>query len=115
MTLPIPKLELERLAKLCGMFGSDAAGERAAAALKADELVRRHGLTWFDVLIPKQNRLAGAALEMKLAIVRDNLGRLSAWERGFVRSLGKFPYLSDKQMKVLDRLVAKVSEERCAA
>jgi hypothetical protein len=49
VTLPIPKLELDRLAKLCGMFGSAHAGERAAAAAKADQLVRNLGLTWFDV------------------------------------------------------------------
>lgn len=37
-------------AKLCGLFGSDHAGERASAAVKADALLRAHGLTWFDVL-----------------------------------------------------------------
>ena len=109
MTLPISKLELERLAKLCGMFGSAHAGERAAAAAKADQLVRALGLTWFDVLVPKQNQLVGAALAMKLALLRDNLERLTDWERGFVASLSKFRRLSDKQRKVLDRLVAKVS------
>ncbi len=31
-----------------GMLGNDQAGERAAAALKATELVRSRGLTWED-------------------------------------------------------------------
>jgi hypothetical protein len=40
-----------RLAKLCGMLGSAHDGERAAAGLKADQLVRELGLTWRDVII----------------------------------------------------------------
>lgn len=42
----------ERLAKLCGMFGSAHAGERAAAAAKAHDLIRSLRLTWFDVIAP---------------------------------------------------------------
>ena len=38
------------LAKLCGMLGSDHAGERANAALLADRLVRANGLTWPDLI-----------------------------------------------------------------
>lgn len=42
----------DRLAKLCGMFGSDHDGERAAAAAAlANQLVRAHGLTWGDVIV----------------------------------------------------------------
>jgi hypothetical protein len=40
----------ERLAKLCGMLGSNHDGERAAAGLKADQLVRNLGLTWADII-----------------------------------------------------------------
>ena len=39
-----------RLAKVCGMLGSDHPGERANAALAADKLVRSLGLTWRDVI-----------------------------------------------------------------
>ena len=42
--------ELDRLRKLCGMFSSFYSGERENAAAKADELLRKHGLTWPDVL-----------------------------------------------------------------
>ena len=41
---------VERLVKLLGMLGSDHGGERAAAALKANALVREHGLVWSDVI-----------------------------------------------------------------
>jgi hypothetical protein len=41
---------IERLVKLLGMLGSNHDGERAAAALKANALVREHGLVWSDVI-----------------------------------------------------------------
>jgi hypothetical protein len=39
-----------RLIKLCGMLGSNAPGERAAAGLKADQLLKANGLHWGDVI-----------------------------------------------------------------
>ena len=48
---------VERLVKLLGMLGSDHDGERAAAALKANALVREHGLVWSDVIpTPEQKQ-----------------------------------------------------------
>jgi hypothetical protein len=44
--------DVERLAKPCGMFGSDHVGERATAAQMANKLVRARGLTWSDVIAP---------------------------------------------------------------
>lgn len=41
--------ELDRLAKLCGLFSSDHAGERASAAAMADRFLRDRGLRWPDV------------------------------------------------------------------
>ena len=38
------------MAKLCGLLGSSHSGERAAAALKADQLLKAHGLRWPDVI-----------------------------------------------------------------
>ena len=48
MTLP-PEAK-NWLVKICGMFGSTHAGERAAAALKAHNLLAEHGADWADVL-----------------------------------------------------------------
>jgi hypothetical protein len=53
---PLDPQYVTRLVKLLGMLGSDHAGERAAAALKANELIRGHGLTWADVVRPLANR-----------------------------------------------------------
>ena len=46
-------LVLDRLVKLCGMFSSLHDGERATAAAKAD-LVRAHGITWRELLVPRE-------------------------------------------------------------
>ncbi|KGM34010.1 hypothetical protein [Inquilinus limosus] len=46
------KGDLTRLIRILGMLGSDHDGERAAAALAADRLVRGSGWTWWDLLAP---------------------------------------------------------------
>ncbi|MGK9167311.1 hypothetical protein KXR53_13485 [Inquilinus limosus] len=46
------KGDLMRLIRILGMLGSDHAGERAAAALAADKLVRAGGWSWSDLLAP---------------------------------------------------------------
>ena len=58
MTCPVldPR-SAARLVKLCGMLGSQHDGERAAAGLKADQLVRDLGLSWSDIIVPSD--LAG--------------------------------------------------------
>ena len=38
------------LLKVCGMLGSDHGGERAAAALKASNFLRRNELSWSEVI-----------------------------------------------------------------
>lgn len=45
---------LDTFKKICGLLGSDAAGERAAAALKATAILREWGKTWADVRIDLQ-------------------------------------------------------------
>jgi hypothetical protein len=40
----------DHLSKLCSMLGSAHDGERAVAAAKANEFVRRLGLTWRDII-----------------------------------------------------------------
>jgi hypothetical protein len=42
----------ELLTKICAMFCSNHAGERASAAAMADSLVRQRGLTWQQVIRP---------------------------------------------------------------
>jgi cell division septum initiation protein DivIVA len=49
----------ERLAKICGMFGSDHAGERASAAKQANDLLRRDDSNWLHVLGLAKKRMPG--------------------------------------------------------
>jgi hypothetical protein len=51
MTAALDQPTAERLAKLLGMCGSAHAGERAAAAAKAHQLVRSLNLTWHEVIV----------------------------------------------------------------
>jgi hypothetical protein len=46
----LDKQTAARLARICGMFGSNHAGERASAAAMADSMVRQLGMTWPDVI-----------------------------------------------------------------
>jgi hypothetical protein len=88
--------------KLCGLFSSEHAGERASAAAKADAIIRQHGLTWPDVIRP------APAHEVKLRICVESDAPFNDWERGFLRGIAGQPKLSEKQQAALDRLYAKV-------
>jgi hypothetical protein len=46
----LPDADLDKLRKLCGLFSSEHAGERATAAAMADAFLRSRGLRWTDVL-----------------------------------------------------------------
>ena len=98
---------LERLIKLLGMLGSAHDGERAAAGLKADELLRRHGLTWKELILG----LAPAAEPPKLGwrdkVVACEAHRhcLNNRERAFVSSLARWRGTpTEKQLAWLDRI-----------
>jgi hypothetical protein len=97
---------LERLIKLLGMLGSSHDGERAAAGLKAHELLRRHGLTWSDVL------LAAPPIEplkpgwrAKVAACEAYRHCLNSRERAFVSSLARWRGTpTEKQLAWLDHI-----------
>ena len=102
-----PTLDRERLAKLCGLFGSDHDGERASAAAAADKLVRQAGLRWPDIILSvlsttdrapsPDSRTADA--DNYLDYLADRMAGLTAWEQDFVLSLRARPgrFLTDKQ------------------
>jgi hypothetical protein len=51
----LPSSTTNTLLKCLGMLGSNHAGERAAAGLKADQIIRQNGLTWQDLSrVPQQ-------------------------------------------------------------
>jgi hypothetical protein len=78
-----------RLIKLLGMCGSEHAGERAAAALKADTLVKSAGLTWGDVIFaaPVSRRHSTVSWRRMARFCFERRRRLSERETEFVTSM----------------------------
>ncbi len=112
------QLDRERLVKLCGMFGSDHDGERANAAAAADKLIRHSGMRWGDVINPAlplppepQTETDDPFRDCDWCLDFRDSGVLTKWEVDFLRSVGirlaRGGSLSDKQSRVLARLVEK--------
>ena len=107
MTIFLPHPELEKLAKLCGLFSSHHDGERASAAAKADEILRSLGLTWRDIVLNKPAP-AGRSIEAQIAEILAYISALNAWEKKFIRSLDGKVYLTPKQRAKVDQVYRKV-------
>jgi hypothetical protein len=114
---PLDAATATRLAKLCGMFGSDHDGERASAAAKADALVRQLGLTWGQIIVPQlpspepwpapQWRELHWSEAIELCARHPHL--MTQWEAQFVANLRRSRRpLSEKQRNVVVNIVAKI-------
>jgi hypothetical protein len=111
---PVPR---DRLQKLCGLFGSQHDGERAAAAALADQLVRAAGLTWRDVIRwpappyspPETVGIPDDWRELTIRILR-HCDRLSAWELDFLHTVSGRRSVSEKQWRVIHRLARRTGE-----
>jgi hypothetical protein len=96
----------QHLVKLLGMLGSAHDGERAAAGLKADQFVKRHGLRWTDVIIATPPQIGWRG---KVHACAAHIHSLNATERSFVRTmLGWVGTPSDKQLAWIDRIYANL-------
>ena len=114
------ELDRTRLGKLLGMVGSRHDPEALSAARMADELVRRAGLTWSQVLLepPVVPVLSAPARVPRLSRneqIELCLGFpdiLTDWENIFVSSIARQrrPW-TNKQIRVLDRIVNKILGE----
>ena len=102
---------VDRLAKLCGMFGSHHNGEVSNAARMADTLVRELGLTWRDVI-----QMPPPAIDDWRAAARfcvANARRLRPREIEFLTSLAQWDGdLTPKQQQWLDNIVARLRGHR---
>jgi hypothetical protein len=112
--MPLSEDDRRRLVMLLGMLGSEFEGERAAAALKADQLVRKAGLSWAEVvgarMLPPppetiRPSVAGSSPFMIYCYVKSSDCPLSAWERQFMESIGTLSRLTAKQGDVAARLL----------
>ncbi len=112
----------KRLSKILGRLGSDHPGERAAAGLKADQLVRAAGLTWTELLEPPALPAPAppphpfgrrrwfepdTPQEAAQLVLRHYPMVLSEWERQFAASLVTRWRISPKQRRVMDRITMK--------
>ena len=130
----LTKQEAERLVRICGMLGSNHIGERASAATMADELVRKAGLTWSDVISNStsssssswntpsrarpcpQNDCSDLSVEelIDLAVRAYDDVWMSPWERKFVMGVCGCRSLTDKQLAKLRSIVVKYLKRRAA-
>ena len=109
-----------KLAKFLGLLGSNHAGERDAAGLAADRLVRSRGLTWAEVLeqhgatcspgyrpAPAQYEDPAAA---DLRVCGQRLDLLTTWELAFITDLARrsIQRLSSKQRAILADVAARI-------
>lgn len=104
-----PRL-IERLAKICGLFGSDQMGERAAAADRAEKLRLQTGLSWADLLLGSgplpafdPETATPAALAARCAPI------LTEWEKEFLASLSSRYAFTAKQSNRL-----RIIRTKCA-
>ena len=113
----IPRDLIERMAKVCGMLGSDQHGERSAAAFQATKILKGAGLTWRELIEAAGPRDSGGGDAIERYDWRDQLdaclavrGRFTAWEHGFLDSLQAWAdEPTEKQQRVLDKLYRRAT------
>jgi hypothetical protein len=116
MTRALAPQAADKLAKICGLFSSTAAGERASAALKADAMVRAAGLTWHDIVGTPYGtvrpRISTDWQRMAL-YCHERRHQLSQWERNFVSAM--LHWAGEPSEKQQDRLVTIYARLCCEA
>jgi hypothetical protein len=101
-------VERGRLVKLLGLLGSEHDGEIANAGRLADRLVRNHGVTWDEMIVPARDRVLWDWRSAAREILASELG--SDWERNFCWSLiarWRGPVLTVRQEATLKRIFEK--------
>ncbi len=134
LVLPLNNPDLDRLGKLLGMLGSEHDGERAAAGLKADQLIRDRGTSWSALIdnLKVSNRppekawtpprpqwspwpepvtpLRKHQRDARECACWSHL--LNEWERGFIADMAQSRSISTKQADKLAVILAKVRRLR---
>jgi hypothetical protein len=101
----------KRLAMICGMFGSHHVGERAAAALKAHEIVRELGVTWEQILVLPKGKAEIAEVRRIARELLKHPELFNDFELGFLKSMKRWTCsLSAKQRDLLALLVERLEE-----
>jgi hypothetical protein len=111
----LPQADRTRLVKLLALLGSDHAGERDAAGLAANRLLKQRGLTWEDALSPRpaERRLPEMGTwRTTCRRLMENPRVLRPWERTFVADLPNFGRISVKQRYILNEIADRVLGDR---
>ena len=108
-------VDLRRLARVCGLLGSEHDGEVLAAARQAEKIRKKVGLTWEELLVPSIRPRSGAPPPEELTDWRwachfclERYRLLPSWELDFVATVARYQKPpSAKQMVIVHRLVAR--------
>jgi len=100
---------LAKLTRILALLGSDHAGERAAAALAAHNLVNAMGLTWAELLDPKARKVRPTPAETVKRSPEWNMDYSSAAESR-MRQLKSTNDRLEHQLKVLRGRVSAMAE-----
>src|SRR3954464_5981760 len=108
-------VDRQRLARICGLFGSDHDGEALAAARQAEKLRQKVGLTWEELLVPSIRRRSKdpppddpTNWRWACYFCLERYWLLTSWELDFVATVTHYQKLpSAKQLIILQRLVAR--------
>jgi hypothetical protein len=97
----------DHLARICGMFGSDHDGERAAAARLADQHIKRLGLSWHEVI-----RVETHWRSMARAC-QERSSEFNERERQFISSMTRLRGApTDRQLGWLEALFERINAAR---
>ena len=113
--MPLAPSDRTRLVKLLGLLGLDHLGERDAAGLAAQRLLKQRGISWAEVLIPQpvERRLPEMGTwRTTCRRLMENPRALRPWELKFVVDLPNFGRISVKQRYLLTEIVERVWEIR---
>jgi hypothetical protein len=108
-------VDRQRLARVCGLFGSDHDGEALAAARQAEKIRKKLGLTWDELLVPTPRPRAADPPPEDLTDWRsachfclERYHSLTSWELDFVATIARYQKPpSAKQLRILHRLIAR--------
>ena len=101
--------DLQKIAKLLGLVGSDHDAEALAAARKAHQLICEHGMTWNDVFGCKEQSKTGPAHHDLARELMTAKTLLTGFERNFLIGIMGHASLSVKQAETLESISAKVA------
>ncbi|MFL5332249.1 MAG: hypothetical protein ACJ8H8_03515 [Geminicoccaceae bacterium] len=108
-------VDRQRLARVCGLLGSEHDGEALAAARQAEKIRKKVGLTWEELLVSSARQRSADPPPEELTDWRwachfclERYWSLTRWELDFVATVARYTKPpSAKQLIILHRLVAR--------